>query len=322
MKSSKPPWISSVWFAGNNPTHALTTWKALKQKLSTKDKLIKMGAVIDPICPLCKSAAESIDHLFFKCSYSAWLWKSILWRNGHYRAKNQSLLAEEDWLRHHSKGKGQAIVAFKLCFSSLIHNIWMERNRRIFESSEKHKRLVLNQILTEISIKMNGLKIKDKISPRNISTATNLKYKHILDDPSSRYCSWSPPNEDELKLNSNASLDSLGGGLGGLIRDNQGMIKNLFSINVDKKEIYELELQAIERGIVLALSMNCLKLWIESDSKLAVDIILGIVRVPLEAKTNPWKNQKLSGSSELENFPFLERRKLPCGSTVKKELPT
>ncbi|XP_077228564.1 uncharacterized protein LOC143861535 [Tasmannia lanceolata] len=209
MKSGKPPWISSVWFAGNNPTHALTTWKALKQKLSTKDRLIKMGAVIDPICPLCKSAAESIDHLFFKCSYSAWLWKSILWRNGHHRAKNQSLLAEEDWLRHHSKGKEQATVAFKLCFSPLIHNIWMERNRRIFESSEKHKRLVLNQILTEISIKMNGLKIKDKISPRNISTATNLKYKHIPDDPSSRYCSWSPPNEDELKLNSDASLDSL-----------------------------------------------------------------------------------------------------------------
>ncbi|XP_077226261.1 uncharacterized protein LOC143859436 [Tasmannia lanceolata] len=243
-----------------------------------------MGVVIDPTCPLCKSEEESIDHLFFKCSYSAWLWKSILWRNGHRRTKNQSLLAEEDWLRHHSKGTGQATVAFKLCFCSLIHNIWMERTRRIFESSEKHKRFVLNKILTEISIKMNGLKIKDKNSPRNISTATNLKYRHIPDDPSSRYCSWSPPKEDELKLNSDTSLDSNGGGLGGLIRDNRGMIKNLFSINVDKREIYELELQAIERGIDLALSMNCLNIWIESDSKLAVDIILGNVHVPWKQK--------------------------------------
>ncbi|XP_077232433.1 uncharacterized protein LOC143869758 [Tasmannia lanceolata] len=243
-----------------------------------------MGAIIDPTCPLCKSEEESIDHLFFKCSYSAWLWKSIVWRNGHHRTKKKSLLAEEEWLRHHSKGKGQATVAFKLCFCALIHNIWMERNRRIFESSEKHKRLVLNQILTEISIKMNGLKIKDKNSPRNTSTATNLKYRHIPEDPSSRYYSWSPPKEDKLKLNSDSSLDSNGGGLGGLIRDNRGMIKNLFSINVDKIEIYELELQAIERGIDLALSMNCLNLWIESDSKLAVDIILGNVPVPWKHK--------------------------------------
>ncbi|XP_077246107.1 uncharacterized protein LOC143885965 [Tasmannia lanceolata] len=70
MKYGKPPWISSVWFAGNNPTHALTTWKALKQKLGTKDRIIKMGAVIDPTCLLYKSEEESIDHLLFKCSYS------------------------------------------------------------------------------------------------------------------------------------------------------------------------------------------------------------------------------------------------------------
>ncbi|XP_077228512.1 uncharacterized protein LOC143861469 [Tasmannia lanceolata] len=239
-----------------------------------------MGIVVDPTCPLCKSERESIDHLFFKCSYSAWLWKMILWRSGYHRHLLRSLVDEEEWIRLHSKGKGQASTALKLCFSSLIHNLWLERNQRTFENKSRHKRILLQAILSDISIRLNALMIKDKASPWNIASAINFKYKFNPETCTNKFCSWIPPEESELKLNTDASLEAEGGGLGGLIRDSKGMIHSMFSENVDKEEIFELEILAIERGIHLAMSLDHFNIWIESDSKFAVDVVQGSIPPP------------------------------------------
>ncbi|XP_077215967.1 uncharacterized protein LOC143850625 [Tasmannia lanceolata] len=285
-KSSKPPWVKTVWFSGHTPRSALTTWKALVHKLSTKDRISFLGIAIDTTCPLCHSESESIDHLFFRCSYSSWLWKEILWRSGHRKRLKSTHAEEEEWVRSNAVGKGQAATVIKICFSSLIHHIWIERNRRIFEATSSHKRYVVNAVLMEASIKMNGIHLKDNCSDRNINSAKNFNYQFVLNAKEEKFCSWALPEPFKFKLNADASLDSAGGGIGGLIRDSKGILHSMFSENVEKEEIYELEMLDIEKGVHLALSMGIDSLWIESDSKFVVDIIRGNATVP-------WKKRGL-----------------------------
>ncbi|XP_077232368.1 uncharacterized protein LOC143869250 [Tasmannia lanceolata] len=85
-----------------------------------------------------------------------------------------------------------------------------------------------------------------------------------------------------LKINTDASLDDEGGGLGGILRDHLGAVLGMFSVNVPPDTIGNLEILAIKRGIDLASNHPSHSLWIESDSILAVDCING--------RTNhPWK---------------------------------
>ncbi|XP_077228449.1 uncharacterized protein LOC143861408 [Tasmannia lanceolata] len=99
------PWASSVWFTGHIPRQALSAWKVLHKKLLTRDHQIFRNRVMDEGCPLCKSEKETINHLFFRCGFSAWVWRSILSRYGS-RRKPKKTIQEEEWIRTHCRGYG------------------------------------------------------------------------------------------------------------------------------------------------------------------------------------------------------------------------
>ncbi|XP_060177815.1 uncharacterized protein LOC132607748 [Lycium barbarum] len=44
----------------------------------SKDRLIKWGMDMDPLCQLRKGVAETINHLFFTCLVAAALWNKLL----------------------------------------------------------------------------------------------------------------------------------------------------------------------------------------------------------------------------------------------------
>ncbi|XP_077252703.1 uncharacterized protein LOC143892126 [Tasmannia lanceolata] len=112
--------------------------------------------------------------------------------------------------------------------------------------------------------------------------AGNFGFKHCPINTSVKYCKWTAPKEDEFKLNMDASLTDEGGGIGGIIRNASGQVIHIFSISVDKDEIFSLEIQAICEGIGVAEKLGISNLWIETDSTFAVDSI--------NKKTDPpWK---------------------------------
>ncbi|XP_077223409.1 uncharacterized protein LOC143857022 [Tasmannia lanceolata] len=79
--TSQPlPWASTVRFKGRYPRHSITVWKAMLNRLSTKDRICRINSAIDAKCCLCNAVPESVDHLFFKCGFTSWIWKAILWR--------------------------------------------------------------------------------------------------------------------------------------------------------------------------------------------------------------------------------------------------
>lgn len=68
------PWHKSVWFTGMIPKHAFIAWLVAHDRLSTRDRMIRWGSQVSPLCPLCDSANECKQHLFFDCSYSKEVW--------------------------------------------------------------------------------------------------------------------------------------------------------------------------------------------------------------------------------------------------------
>ncbi|CAA7026437.1 unnamed protein product [Microthlaspi erraticum] len=76
LHPSPPPlgWTKTVWFKRRIPKHAFILWIALRNRLTTRDKLISWGMVVPSHCLLCGIGQETRDHIFFQCPYSSQVW--------------------------------------------------------------------------------------------------------------------------------------------------------------------------------------------------------------------------------------------------------
>lgn len=69
----KVPWAPIVWFKQGIPRWTFIMWLVCWGRLSTKDRLLSWGLMVDPLCVLCSNVNESHKHLFFYCSFSAYI---------------------------------------------------------------------------------------------------------------------------------------------------------------------------------------------------------------------------------------------------------
>ncbi|XP_077230182.1 uncharacterized protein LOC143863402 [Tasmannia lanceolata] len=89
-------------------------------------------------------------------------------------------------------------------------------------------------------------------------------------------------------------------GVGGVIRNHEGRSIKIFSLKVHTGSIHLLELQAILHGLLLARNHNLTNIWVESDSLVAVNVVLKKFKCPWKriptlakiykglAETNSW----------------------------------
>ncbi|KAB1205646.1 hypothetical protein CJ030_MR7G017818 [Morella rubra] len=73
-KRPEVPWHRLVWDRGGIPKYSFILWLAVKNHLTTQDKLLGMGLVQAMKCVLCGGSKESTDHLFFNCRFTSKLW--------------------------------------------------------------------------------------------------------------------------------------------------------------------------------------------------------------------------------------------------------
>ena len=77
-KQIEVPWWKLIWFQGAIPKHCSIGWLAMKDRLTTNDRLLLWGINVDPVCQFCRQYMEDRNHLFFKCSFSSRIWKYIM----------------------------------------------------------------------------------------------------------------------------------------------------------------------------------------------------------------------------------------------------
>jgi hypothetical protein len=71
-------WWKLIWFSLAIPKQAFILWLAMKDALTTRDKLLRWGYKGEVHYVFCRYGIEDRDHLFFHCSYSMRIWKDIM----------------------------------------------------------------------------------------------------------------------------------------------------------------------------------------------------------------------------------------------------
>ncbi|KAL8513833.1 hypothetical protein ACS0TY_013086 [Phlomoides rotata] len=113
--------------------HAIV-WKVLKQRIPTDDELRTRGIIPETqdICyPLCGVEDESIQHLFFGCSFSRKIWNEIyIWTGNvmvpHFEPKSH--LIQHSMLLGCSKYEVYATAIWV----AVVGGIWKIRNSVVF----------------------------------------------------------------------------------------------------------------------------------------------------------------------------------------------
>ncbi|XP_077220980.1 uncharacterized protein LOC143854760 [Tasmannia lanceolata] len=243
-----------------------------------------MGITTDQACLLCHSGLEPVNHLFFHCAFSKWIWNFLLWRFKHRSRIGKTLCDEETWVRNQFRGSNQYTIAMKVSFGAAVYCIWRERNSRLHGGSPTHKRDILHLIIDKIQSRIRFLHPHDNHSPRSLQVALHFNIPIHLKPNLTRTCSWIKPPVGVAKINTDASLFVNGASLGGLIRDLNSVLA-LFSIPASGDDITILELKAIDYGIFLAQKKALNRIWVESDSLNAVNIINSQAPCPWKALT-------------------------------------
>ncbi|XP_060211786.1 uncharacterized protein LOC132639350 [Lycium barbarum] len=104
---------------------------AVNGKVYSKDMLINWGMDVDPLCRLCKGAAENINHLFFTCPVAAAVWSKLLQWQGITRQCCE-WTEECEWMEMHCRNNNPSSVIYRMTLAGCIYHIWKDRNQVIF----------------------------------------------------------------------------------------------------------------------------------------------------------------------------------------------
>lgn len=128
------PWKCLIYRNAARTKTRFTTQLLILGRMLTNERLLKWGMEVTTNCILCQNYRE---HLFVQCDYTRRVrdkvaqWLQI--QSGASPTWEQHLR----WVIENSKGKSQKTQLFKIIYSELTYNIWIERNRRIFEKRSR-----------------------------------------------------------------------------------------------------------------------------------------------------------------------------------------
>ncbi|KAL0914051.1 hypothetical protein M5K25_017550 [Dendrobium thyrsiflorum] len=127
-------WYQYLWHKKKCLRCSVFTWLAFNGGLKTVDALARRSiAVADPVCPLCRSDQETLNHIFFDCNYSF----SVITRflpSFHSFYLRPSLFQA---FQHVGSLQEAKVVkrGLLLILNAIIYHLWRERNNRRFNSS-------------------------------------------------------------------------------------------------------------------------------------------------------------------------------------------
>ena len=128
VRNKKPDvfWSKGVWFTQGVPRFSFIVWLAVKNRLSTGDRMRVWG--IQQGCVLCGESDETRDHLFFACLYSFTVWDKLV----NMLTENRT---DPDWMATLQYVSGNSLHLFdrillKMAFQTSVYLLWKERNGR------------------------------------------------------------------------------------------------------------------------------------------------------------------------------------------------
>ncbi|XVF82519.1 hypothetical protein PTKIN_Ptkin16aG0055800 [Pterospermum kingtungense] len=276
-------------------------WQILLGKLAVKVELRKRGLLQDhnDFCVICNKESESVQHLFFQYHFSWRIWSRWLSLWGvAWCAPLGPIPFFQAWMETLPTGVCDRL--WKMSFFAIVWSIWLSRNDVIF-----NRGAVIFDDLIQIMLLRVAMWTKAKWpfivecvyeiirNPQLITVKTPS-----VKGP--RSALWATPSQGCMKFIVDGAAKGKPGpaGIGGVLRDDKGMVKLVFSkpVGVMDSNLAEL-LAAREAFIIYSDSQwaQSYKLLIESDS-------LNVVKWIKDPSSSPWRFRTI--------ISFIENLKL------------
>ncbi|XP_070014197.1 uncharacterized protein [Nicotiana sylvestris] len=142
----KMPWRKLVCNNGGMPKWIFILYVAILGKLATRDRLVRWGITNELLCPMCNVEEESMEHLFFKCTYTTTIWEKLLqWMNVKRQPMEWS--QEIEWACNNVRGRSANAEIYRIVLASCVYYIWQESNHRIFGAQLRPTGALMKQII-------------------------------------------------------------------------------------------------------------------------------------------------------------------------------
>ncbi|XP_018435276.1 uncharacterized protein LOC108807488 [Raphanus sativus] len=124
-------WAEVVWNSYGIPRHSFHTWLMLLDRCPTRDRMLRWGLAVSPLCLLCNNAPESRNHLYFECNFAFELWGMSARRCGI--APSRTWTDTVDQLRSLPSARSSRPhkLLLLLAWQSTLYWLWIERNARL-----------------------------------------------------------------------------------------------------------------------------------------------------------------------------------------------
>ncbi|XP_074265750.1 uncharacterized protein LOC141588194 [Silene latifolia] len=149
------PWCHLVWNTLNLPKTSFICWAIMHCRLLTKDRLIRMGMNVDPLCDICRVCSEDHQHLFVDCSYFLYYFKLLL---DSLRLNVQPATVAHWFSNARNVPKLQKRV-FGATYVALLYQIWMCRNEARVSQFVRRPEIVVQQVLNGVKLRFQRLNV-------------------------------------------------------------------------------------------------------------------------------------------------------------------
>ncbi|KAJ1380964.1 Ribonuclease H domain [Sesbania bispinosa] len=202
--------------------------------------------------PLWKSV-ETTMHVLRDCEAAESVWKCL---GGSNIPVNFFSVDAYEWFKNNFLGGlgGDWCLVFGLT----VWNLWRCRNEVVFENKVSSTKEVIGRI-------RNLAQVGSVLCLPSIDTV-----RHGV-----MFVRWCNPELGWIKFNVDGLVKSASrnAGCGGVIRDHRGNWVGCFSFNIGSSSVLMAELRGITTALHIAWEMGYSKVWIESDSLTAVELI-------------------------------------------------
>ncbi|XP_057794267.1 uncharacterized protein LOC131010650 [Salvia miltiorrhiza] len=239
-------------------------WRAARDNLPSKHRLLSRGVAVGGECPICKSGFENLWHSFFHCSFA-----EDCWRQGGLQSYISGIIDSCDsfeqafsLLLRDSDNERKA----KVCM--LFWQIWRDRNAMVWQDVLP----VSSRSILRAAVARSDWKSMRQPATQRQQVVTSC-------------AGWHPIPEGSFKCNVDAAFfeEDQSMGIGVAIRNHEGH----FVIGKSKKlpgrrSIVEGELLGIKEALSWIKEQGFVEGWIENDSIQACNLITSGDRNMLE----------------------------------------
>jgi ribonuclease HI len=243
-----------LWKLNVPPKQIHFLWRILNNALPAKENLANRGIRCNPLCSLCNSKIETIDHIFLACDWTrqAWFSSPLTINLAHLTIKHFP-----DWLDYMIDNTTKEDMP---TISTILYNIWIARNEREFNNrylppTEMMNRAMKN--LYEFQAHQSS-----KLSANRLETHRNNN-------------GWSLPPKGKSKLNVDAHSQSDGHwGLGLILRwEDESCVGAATRVRKGSNCALLAEAMGLQEAMELVDRWDLQNTIIEMDAKVIVDSV-------------------------------------------------